>query len=92
MLVFNLVGQRFLFRDCGPDEIFMSVCVVTSVAIVMFLKNFWPYVIIFLNVCLVITDYNRFWALWKKFNQCVCYYNRFHSNGVTVPVAGPSKE
>jgi hypothetical protein len=50
-----LVGQRFLFRDCGPDEMFMSVCVVTTVAIVMFLKNFWPYVIIFLNVCLVIT-------------------------------------
>jgi hypothetical protein len=59
------------------------MCVVITVAIVMLLRDFGPYVI-FLNVCC----YNRchvvkgFWALRDNISESVYCYNRCHCNAV----------
>lgn len=54
MLVGSLVGDRLLLSDIGPYGIFMNVRVVIIVAMVILLRDFWPYRIILMTVCLPI--------------------------------------
>jgi hypothetical protein len=55
ILAGNLVGWRpFAVKNCWPWIMFMNVCVVITLAMVMLLKDFRSYGIIFV-LCVVIT-------------------------------------
>jgi hypothetical protein len=49
--IYMLVGDHLVFRDFRPyGIIFMNMCVVTTVAVVMLLSGFVPYVL-YIYIC-----------------------------------------
>jgi hypothetical protein len=52
MLVDSLIGDHLLIIAFRPDGIiFMNVCIVTTVAMLMLLRDFGPYGTTFMTMC-----------------------------------------
>jgi hypothetical protein len=60
MLVGWFIGEHFLLRDFEPyGIIFMTMCVVITVAMIMLIRDFGPYGIILMTMCVYYFRFSR---------------------------------